>query len=148
MTDERIIAYLLKELPEEELERFEDECFASENWPAQVGMVEEELIDDYLSDALAPEQRRSFESNYLTTSARVERVRFAAALMRHADTPASAEEVTDAPPPPAKPTWRERLRAWWGGWVPRAAVAFAALVLAVGAWWLVRAPAPTTFATL
>lgn len=147
MTDERIIAYLLKALPEEELERFEDECFDSENWPAEVSLVEEDLIDNYLRNELDPEQRQSFEQNYLTTTARMERVRVAAALLRHID--ASAAEAT-VPTPPVKRMWAERLRAWWGGppLMPRAAVALAVVALIVGAWWLFSPPKARTIATL
>lgn len=142
MTDERIIAYLLKELPEEELERFEDECFASEDWPPHVEIVEGELIDAYLSGALTPEQRRAFESNYLTTAARVERTRVAAALLRHLN--------ASAAPPPANQTWGERLRAWWGArpWMLSAAAALAALVVVAGLWLLSRPQPPTRPATL
>src|SRR5215218_3051501 len=98
MTDERIIAYLLKELPEEELERFEDECFTSEDWPTQISLAEEDLINDYLRKELDPEQRRHFELNYLTTVARMERVRVAAALLRHVDACAPAAETAVAAP--------------------------------------------------
>lgn len=149
MTDERIIAYLLRELPEEKSERFEDECFASQEWPAQIGVVEEELIDDYLSNALTPEQRRSFESNYLTTAARVERVRIAAALLRHVDACAPGSEAT-ATPSPVRQNWGERLRAWWGARprMMRAAAALAVLVIAVIPLWLSRPTPPVTFATL
>lgn len=150
MIDERIIAYLLKELPEEELERFEDECFASEEWPAQIGLAEEDLINDYLRNELTPEQRRSFELNYLTTPARVERVRVAAALLHHFDDCAPAAETAVAAAPPVRRTWGERLRAWWGRpWVPRTAVALASVALVCGGWLLFRPPsAPKTFATL
>jgi hypothetical protein len=85
MTDERIIAYLLEELPEDESERFEEECFDGESWPARLASVEGDLIDEYLRGELAQERRQSFERNYLTTAARVERVRVAAALLRHLD---------------------------------------------------------------
>src|SRR5882724_9609551 len=85
MTDERIIAYLLEELPEEDLEQFEDDCFVQENWPAQIELVEEELIDSYLRNELDSERRKRFEQNYLTTQARHDRVSIAAALLRHID---------------------------------------------------------------
>src|SRR5215213_1963188 len=85
MTDERIIAYLLEELPEEELKQFEDECFAQESWPPQVSLVEGDLIDAYLRDELTPGRRQRFEQNYLTTEARRDRVLMAAALLRHVD---------------------------------------------------------------
>ena len=148
MTDERIIAYLLEELTEEESERFEKECFAREEWPAQINWVEEDLIDDYLRGELPPERHRRFEQNYLTTAARVERVRGATALLRHMNIRVAVAE------PAGERTWAERLRAWWGGprHLPRPAVALALVVLVVGAWWLFRLPAahrpPQTFATL
>lgn len=154
MTDERIIAYLLQDLPEAELEQFEDECFASEDWPAQVGLVEEDLIEDYLRNNLAPEQRRSFERNYLTTAARLERVRIAAALFCHVDACALAAEATVLPSP-VKQTWFERFRASWGvrPWVPLpVAVALLVAVLAPGVWWIYSSSTANrrveTFATL
>lgn len=170
MTDERIVAYLLKELPDEELERFEDECFEQESWPAQLGAVEEELIDDYLREGLVPEQRRRFEQNYLTTAARRERVRMAAALLRLADERQTGDEedeeleeleedarVVEPPvapvvPPPSVATWAERFRAFWGGnaWAPRLASVLVMAFVLGGAWWLYssRTSEPRTIAAL
>jgi methionine-rich copper-binding protein CopC len=169
MTDERIVAYLLKELPDEELERFEDECFEQESWPAQLDAVEEDLIEDYLREGLAPERRTRFEQNYLATAARRERVRMAAALLRLLDerqTEAEDEKEADeeaeevvappltpvAPPPPTVETWAERFRAFWGGhaWAPRAVAALALVLVAAGAWSLYssRTAAPQTVAAL
>ena len=164
MTDERILAYLLKELPDEELERFEDECFEQESWPAQLDAVEEDLIEDYLREGLAPERRTRFEQNYLATAARRERVRMAAALLRLLDERRTEEEVeeeaaevvappaTPVVPPPTVATWAERFRAFWGGhaWSPRAAAALALVLVAAGTWWLYssRTSAPQTVAAL
>jgi hypothetical protein len=136
MTEEHIIAYLLEELPEDEAERFEDECFAGESWPEQIKFAEEDLIDEYLRGGLTPERRRRFEENYLTTDARVERVRMAAALLRHVDshTAVTAEETPAAVIVPAEDNGR---RSWfgalWGGRssVPRAALSFALLLVVV-----------------
>jgi methionine-rich copper-binding protein CopC len=149
MTDEHIVAYLLEELPEEELERFEDECFAQENWPAQLNLVEEDLIDAYLRGELSPEQRRHFKQNYLTTAARLERVRHAAALLRHV----GEYEVAPAAPAaerPAAQTWATRFRAFWGGraWATPAAVALAALAVVFAVWWLARPSLPPASAEL
>lgn len=144
MTEERIIAYLLEELPEEEAERFEDECFAGESWPEQIQLAEEDLIDEYLRGGLTPERRRRFEENYLTTDARVERVRMAAALLRHVDSQASAttEETTAAETvPPEDGVRTSWLGALWGvrSPVPRAALSFALLlVVAAGAYVVYR----------
>jgi len=70
MTDERITAYLLQELTEEEAERFEEQCFALDEWPSQLESAEQELIDAYLHDGLGKDQRLRFEKNYLTTDVR------------------------------------------------------------------------------
>src|SRR5215212_3878191 len=99
MTDERIIAYLLEELPEKDIEQFEDECFAQEDWPTEIDAVEKELIDAYLRDELTPERQQRFEQNYLITEARQERVVMAAALLRHIDEYDAASK-TAAPAPP------------------------------------------------
>ena len=142
MTENRILAYLLEELPEEEAARFEDECFAADNWPEQINLVEEDLIDDYLRGELLPERRRRFEHNYLKTAARRERVRTAAALLKHVD------QISDAAPQEAAPrragaekqTWWSRLRDFWNGQnpMPRSAiVAFATVALIAGALWFV-----------
>ncbi|HEX8163433.1 MAG TPA: hypothetical protein VF538_16295 [Pyrinomonadaceae bacterium] len=154
MTDERIVAYLLAELPEGESERFEEECFAQEDWPDQINLVEEELIDDYLRGELAPGQRKSFERNYLTTAARRERVRMAAALLCHVDqcSAVNASAVNKAAAARAGQTWHGRLRAFWEGQSMglRAASALAALVIIAGAWWLARphTSEPQTFVEL
>jgi len=173
MTDERIVAYLLKELPDDALERFEDECFEQASWPAQLDAVEEELIDDYLREGLAPEQRSRFEQNYLTTVARRERVRAAAALLRLIDERTTEKEdeeeveedeeedaqivvppppVTHAAPQPTGETWAGRFRALWGGnaWAPRAAASLAMVLFVAGAWWLYssRTTEPQTVAAL
>src|SRR3712207_2093541 len=94
MTDERIIAYLLNELSEEESEQFEDECFAAEAWPPEINLAEEDLIDAYLRNELTAERRQRFEQNYLTTEERQERVRVAAALLHHIDERNAASGAT------------------------------------------------------
>lgn len=150
MTDERIIAYLLEELPEDDLERFEDECIAQESWPTQIDLVEEDLIDNYLRDELTPERRHRFEENYLTTEARQERVSIAAGLLRHIDKyNASPKPIVVVPP--TEPTLAEFFRAFWRRktWGLRGATAFAIVVVIAGTLWLlIPAPSPRTFATL
>lgn len=145
MTDERIVAYLLNELPEEESERFEDECFAEESWPAQLNSVEEDLIDAYLRDELTPQQRQRFERNYLTTEARRKRVVLAAALLRHVDT-LPVEDAPLVPSPRIEPTWVERLAALWNrqSWGLPVGVGAAAIAIMVGALWFSLSRAPET----
>jgi len=140
MTDQRIIAYLLEELPPEEAERFEEECFAAEDWPGELAAVEGELIEDYLRGELTPERRRRFETQYLTTAARRERVRMVAALLRHSDEAAKVT-LAPAPPPPPRRTLLESLRASWGLRTAVVSLALVACVAAVG-WWATRERGP------
>jgi methionine-rich copper-binding protein CopC len=151
MTDKRIIAYLLEELPEDDLERFEQECFAQEEWPAQINLVEEDLIEAYLSDELTPERRQRFERNYLTTAARHERVVLTAALLRYVDERNAASNAAGAVSPPER-LWTERFRAFWSSqsWALRAVTAVAVIALIAGALWFLfpHAPSPKTFASL
>ncbi len=146
----RVVAYLLGQMSEEESEQFEDECFAQKHWPSQIGVVEEDLIDAYLHDELGPEQHRLFELNYLTTRARQERVKVAAALLFQVWERAPARGRAAAAHEEA--TWAERLRAFFGGraWGPRAAVAVALVVIAAVGFWLYlsRTRPPRVVATL
>lgn len=154
MTDERIIAYLLEELPEEQLEQFEDECFAEETWPEQLKLVEEDLIDAYLRNELEPERRERFKHNYLTTEAREERVIMAAALLRHVDERQSGarRDLAIQQTAPDKPGLTEQLRAFWGSrpWALRTALALGLVAILAGAWWFFypRTRSVQTFATL
>jgi hypothetical protein len=74
MTDERITAYLLEELTEQESEQFEELCFAQDEWPAEVDAAEQDLIDAYLRNELPSDRKRRFQERYLTTDARKARV--------------------------------------------------------------------------
>ena len=75
MTDERITAYLLEELTEQESEQFEEQCFAQDEWPDQLDAAEQELIDAYLRNELTSDRKRRFQERYLTTDARKTRCR-------------------------------------------------------------------------
>src|SRR5215207_4399918 len=125
MTDEQITAYLLQELTEEEAERFEDRCFAQEEWPADLDAAEHELIDAYLRNELSKDQRRRFEQYYLTTDARKARVLTAQSFHQVLCPKAREEEVT---------LWAKLQAFWQRPLVARTAMAV--LVLAIGIWFL------------
>lgn len=152
MTDETIIAYLLDELAEEEHNAFEEECFAAAEWPAQISLVETDLIDDYLRDRLPPLQHTRFETHYAVTPARQRRIICAAALLRHVDNPQ-----------PIKPPTRFGLGWFFGSWrdfwrTPRLAWRIVPVMLSLAAvlslaGWLyydkeLRPPATFTLLTL
>jgi hypothetical protein len=145
----RVVSYLLGQMSEEEAEQFEDDCFAQKRWPSQIQSVEDDLIDAYLHKELPLEQRALFEQNYLTTEARWERVRMAAALLRQVCEP----EVVEPPVVvPERSTWVERLKAFRGGrgWVLRLGSVAAALFILIGGTWfyLARIRPPRAVATL
>lgn len=149
MTDDRIIAYLLEELPKEEMEQFEEECFAQESWPTQIECVEEDLIDAYLRDKLTQERRQRFERNYLTKEGRQEHFIMAAALLRYNE---EHNEPSKATVSPTEQTWVERFSAFWSARsLPlQAAAVLAVVAIMAGALWLYlsRESSPRTFATL
>ena len=151
MTDKRIIAYLLNELSEEESERFEDECFAAGGWPPEINLAEEDLIDAYLRKELPEERRRRFEQNYLTTEARQERVRMAAAFLHHIDERCASSGAT-ATVVQAFPEQGARFPAFRGNqaWPYRAAAVLAAVAIIAGGLWLYlsRQQQPKSFTTL
>ena len=121
MTDERMTAYLLQELSEEEAERFEEQCFALDEWPADLESAEQELIDAYLNNELSKDRRLRFEKNYLTTDTRKARVL----------TADSFHKVLPPSPPRQKATLKEQLQAFLRlPAVPQAAAAI--LLLAIG----------------
>ena len=100
MTDERITAYLLDELTEEEAERFEEHCFTQQEWPAEIDAVEQELIDAYLRKELSRDRRRRFEEKYLITDARKARV-------------LTAQSFMEVLCPAREKTWKEKVAALW-----------------------------------
>jgi len=131
MTDERITAYLLEELTEQESEQFEKQCFAQDKWPAdEIDAAEQDLIDAYLRNELTSDRKKRFQERYLTTDARKARV--LAAKSFHATLC------------PAQPTsrWREWLRVIQHPLVPQTAVAILVLVTVVI---VILGPRPQTF---
>lgn len=82
----------------------------AEDWDAEtIGMIETELIDQYLRGELAGEELRQFQSNYLSRAENGRKVQMAAALQRYLA-------------PRRKSRWRI------AGWVSAAAATLAVIV--------------------
>jgi hypothetical protein len=142
MNDEKIIAYLLRELTDEEREEVAEQYFADDDLHERMEQVEEDLVAAYVGGTLTPEMRARFERNYLTTTYRRENVVLTAALMDFAQ--AGKPEIVEE-----KPTWQESIRAWLAGWARTPQWAGAAAILLVclglGMWWrAARQPADET----
>lgn len=146
MNDERTTAYLLNELPQDEAEQFEEECFSQPEWPLEeLTSAEEDLIHAYIKNELSPERHRRFEEHYLITDARKER------FLR-----ARAFQQLFCPVSQSKPTWTQKVLDFLKAMVfaPQYAVPrVAGIVLAVGLattslWLMSRTTSPQTFAHL
>lgn len=78
--EELIIRYLLGELPEPEVERFDELSVTDDEFSHQVQAVENDLIDAYARGELAGPAREQFQRRLLVTPRQRERVDFARSL--------------------------------------------------------------------
>jgi hypothetical protein len=78
---EKMMAYLLGELPEEAESAFEQEYLAVEETFDRLLVVEDELTYDYVQQRLSDERRRKFETTLGATERGQRKVEFARALM-------------------------------------------------------------------
>jgi hypothetical protein len=81
-SDERLIAYLLGELPESENVRIEEQYLASDASLALLMAIEAELYDAYASDSLSRGRRRLFERRFLATQDQHWQLEFSRTLLR------------------------------------------------------------------
>jgi len=120
LDDQQLIRYLLGLLPRNEADRFDEATVVDDDVAARLRGVEDDLVDAYVRGTLAIDLRERFESHYLASPRRRERVAFAAAFARAVD-----EAARSVP----SPSWRRR---WMPALLPALAIA-ATLLLAVSA---------------
>ena len=75
-----ITAYLLGALPAEESERFDELSFTDDAFAAQLQAAEKDLVDAYVNGELTGSQLDQFNSHYLASPLRREKIEFARAL--------------------------------------------------------------------
>ncbi len=90
---ERMIRYLLGDLPETEEAAVEQEYFDDPEKFEEVWMAENELVDRYVRGRLSRGERELFEGNYLQSPKHRERVAFAVKLLKAADRSAAERGV-------------------------------------------------------
>ena len=83
LDEEQLIRYLLGELPEEEMLKLEETYFLDEGAFNDLQAAERELIDKYLERRLSEHERHKFETFFLSSPARKERLRFAKSFKRY-----------------------------------------------------------------
>ena len=127
-----IVQFLLGELPEEEVTRLEKQYFDDDDFFEQLQIVEGDLIDAYLRGDLGGRERNLFESHFLTSPARRQRVELAGAFVEYATRSSAGVSRSEE---------RRQTPAWWRSILDslgasnkafRLALAAAVLVIAAG----------------
>jgi hypothetical protein len=96
--DRQLIRYLLGLLPDEEAERYDEQSVADSDVAARLRTVENDLVDAYVRGTLDEEFRQPFESFYLASPRRRDKVRFAERFVGAVDrAPAAGAAVAAAP---------------------------------------------------
>jgi hypothetical protein len=128
--EESLFRYLLGQLGEEELVRVEEKYFADTDWFEQLEVVESDLIDSYVCQRLSPKDRQAFETCFLNSPERRQRVVFAQALQQFVEKKSTSQ---------ANPAIAHGAQSFWSflglrplTWLP----ATVALLLLLGCLWL------------
>src|SRR5262249_25227269 len=82
---ERLQDYLLGLLPEEEVERLDEESIADDDVAARLSAVEDDLVDAYITETLDQSTRARFETVYLMSPRRRDKVKFARRFLAAVD---------------------------------------------------------------
>lgn len=148
--------YLLGQLDDRTAEALEKQFLLQDEIFEELLAAEEELIEDYLAEALTAEDRRALENHFLSTPERLDQLKFGRTFRRYlsgkdqvlAQEVSSSVDLAPADGQPAVPpktrsvTWWTSVRAFFAQ--PGRAVAFTAVVLAVGLgiWYLLVRQSP------
>ena len=134
--DRELVQYLLGLLSEEDTERLDELSLTDDEIAWRLRGVEDDLVDAYVSGTLEGDTLERFESFYLSSPRRRERVKFAANLRRAIEKAAPPEVVAvplgksaAASDAAAEPAGRAARTGAWG-WAAAAAV----VVSLGGAW--------------
>jgi hypothetical protein len=105
--DDQLIRYLLGVLPDAKTERLDEQSLIDDDCADRLKLAEDDLIDAYVSGTLTGELRERFESSYLASPRRREKVAFARRFLAAVDrTGSPLHAVAPAPVVSA------RSRAW------------------------------------
>lgn len=144
--NQQLTQYLLGALPEAQAEAFDELSFVDDDFVARLEAVENDLVDAYVRGEIAGRELAAFESHYLASPRRREKVAFAKSLQEFAAqqiatlpvTATASEEVRAEQPVTKEPWWRAlvnffsvpNLTLQWG-------MATAALVMLLAGGWFV-----------
>src|SRR5215467_1814343 len=134
--DQLLTRYLLGALPAEETERLDELSIVDEEVAARLSAVEYELVDAYVRGETRGEDMERFESFYLSSAKRREKVQFARALWERERAVAAPATVLQTVVTPGKKE-SPRRRLLFSPWVIRWGFAGAAAILMLAAGYLV-----------
>lgn len=92
---EIIRLYLLGQATPEDSSRLEEQLFTEDDAFHELLAVEDELVDEYLSDKLSPTEVQSFETHFLLAPDHQRKLRFGRALQRYVDIAGTPKVVND-----------------------------------------------------
>jgi len=95
--NQTLFAYLLGALPDSESERLDEMTFIDGEFAEAVKIAEKDLVDSYVGGELSDQMREQFESHYMASPLRREKVAFARALDNFAYQAGKASDPTPAP---------------------------------------------------
>jgi hypothetical protein len=145
--DQLITNYILGRLSEEEVERLDALSFDEDEFAYRLQAVEDDLVDAYVNGELAGQNLESFNSHYLSTPNRLDKVKFATAFQLVMNRSVAADGIHGVrEPATVRPERVKRASLWrslralymvldppirWGS------SAAAMLILLLGAWLVV-----------
>src|SRR5688572_23410515 len=95
--DKYIREYVLGTHDPEYEQQFEEHLLTDKRLLEQLSIIEDELVNDYLSGKLSESEKENFENRFLKTSAGKRELRFFGALKNHVDKLSSSEQRTPVP---------------------------------------------------
>src|SRR5437016_3544569 len=100
--DQLVVQYLLGSISEEEASRLDELSIANDKFAERLSTVENDLVDAYVRGELTGESLDRFESHYLASPYRREKVKFAECLLGLCDRAPMASPQNERP-----------ARRWW-----------------------------------
>jgi hypothetical protein len=97
--DRQLTRYLLGLLPDEEAERFDEQSIVDDDMASRLQCVENDLVDAYVRGTLQGELLERFESFYLASPRRRDKLQFAARFLDAVDRAGAAAVVPRTAPP-------------------------------------------------
>jgi hypothetical protein len=132
--DPELRRYLLGELADEPAATLERDYFAREDLFDRVRIAESDLVDDYLTGRLSPQERDRFDQHYLATPLHRRRLTVARELRAAAEAAALVRARIES-----RPWWTAAVHALRGSrptLTPALAAALVLVLVVVGAWML------------